>query len=80
MPTKVIRDLRVRYRTTYTAYMGCVRALSKTGPPTTAVLGTEQRTLAELVAARDAFLHELVAYYSSLTGVFRERKAAAPPA
>jgi hypothetical protein len=65
MPTQVIRDLRGRYRTTYTAYMGSVRALSKVGQPTTDVLGTEKRTLADLVAARDAFLHELAAYYST---------------
>jgi hypothetical protein len=43
--------------------MGSVRALSEVGPPTTDVLGTEKRTLAELVAARDEFLDELVAYY-----------------
>lgn len=65
MPTQAIRNLRVRYRTTYTAYMGSVRALSKVGQPTTDVLGTEKRTLAELVAARDAFVDELVAYYNS---------------
>jgi hypothetical protein len=65
MPTQAIRNLRVRYRTTYTAYMGSVRALSKVGQPTTDVLGTEKRTLADLVAARDAFLHELVVYYNS---------------
>lgn len=47
------------------AYMDSVRTLSKVGQPTADVLGTEKRTLAELVAARDAFLHELVAYYNS---------------
>ena len=65
MPTQAIRDLRQRYRTTYTTYLGCVRAISKIGRPTTDALDTEKRTLAELVAARDAFVYELAAYYGS---------------
>ena len=65
MPTQSIRDLRVRYRTTYTAYLGCVHELSLVRPPPTDVLDTEETTLAELVAVRDAFRHELLKYYSS---------------
>jgi hypothetical protein len=55
----------VRYRTTYTAYLGCVHALSMVRQPPTNVLDTEERTLAELVAVRDAFRRELLTYYSS---------------
>src|SRR5688572_10245387 len=64
MPTQAIRDLRQRYRTTSTTYLGCVRAISKVGRPTSDVLDAEKRTLAELVAARDAFVLKLAAYYS----------------
>jgi hypothetical protein len=45
--------------------MSSVRALSQVGRPPTDVLDTEAQTLAELVAVRDAFRHELLKYYSS---------------
>lgn len=63
MPTQSIRELRARYRTTYTAYLRCVRALSMVRKPPTDVLDTEEQTLGELVAARDAFRRELLTYY-----------------
>jgi hypothetical protein len=66
MATKKLRELRLRYKAAYTAYMNCVHEMALAALqgewPSEDVLEEEEKALNELNAARGALLDALHAH------------------